>query len=207
MALSLLTTFSSFSQSSRYKLKKKKKYNAVKVQPTANKQPLTTFSPNTASTLLLCSNTEGIPFWRMALVKGFQFPNYMQGPAQYRLATFNEQEMNSYLKSISYFKSNKKIILPLFMNNTLVCKEFEIQRTETMDSVLQAKYPELMSFKAFEAGNSLNTARIDCDGSSTKFMITYNNKVYYITPVLYNKRTYYACYSKDDPNFIKQSFE
>jgi YHS domain-containing protein len=76
-----------------------------------------------------------------------------------------------------------------------------------MDSVLQAKYPELKSFKAFDKNNSLNTVRIDCDGQQTRFMITYNGKIYYIEPVAFSGRTYYACYAKDDANFIKNNFE
>jgi hypothetical protein len=77
----------------------------------------------------------------------------------------------------------------------------------TMDSALQAKYPELLSFKAFASDNSLNAARIDCDGINTRIMITYDSKVYYITSVVFNTITYYACYAKDDSNFIKQPFE
>jgi hypothetical protein len=38
-------------------------------------------------------------------------------------------------------------------------------------------------------------------------MITYDSKVYYITSVVFNTITYYACYAKDDSNFIKQPFE
>jgi hypothetical protein len=82
-----------------------------------------------------------------------------------------------------------------------------VSRTTTMDSALQAKYPELMSFKAFTTENSLNAARIDCDGINTRVMITYDKKVYYITSVVFNKLTYYACYAKDDSNFVKENFE
>ena len=98
-------------------------------------------------------------------------------------------------------------MLPLFMNNTIECKEFIISRTETMDSVLQAQYPELKSFKAFAADNSLNTARIDCDGVNVKMMVTYDHKVYFITSTPYNQTNYYICYAKDDPNFVKDKFE
>jgi glutamine amidotransferase-like uncharacterized protein len=76
-----------------------------------------------------------------------------------------------------------------------------------MDSVLQAKYPQLMSFKAFEKGNNLNAARIDCDGFSTKFMVTYNGTTYFVNPVKFKNKIYYASYTKDDPNFVKQKFE
>lgn len=183
--------------------KKKRRAKPKPVQP----KPIVKPQPNTMNTLLLCSNTEGIPFWRLALVKGFQFPAKFQAPADYRLTTFNEAEMKLFLDSTPYAPLSRKIILPLYIDKAFSCKEFNLSRTETMDSVLQAKYPELKSFKAFDKNNSLNTVRIDCDGQQTRFMITYNGKIYYIEPVAFSGRTYYACYAKDDPNFIKNNFE
>ena len=76
-----------------------------------------------------------------------------------------------------------------------------------MDSALQAKYPQLMSFRVYEKSNLLNAGRIDCDGVSTKMMITYNQETYFVTPVQFNKKRYYASYSKNDPNFKKETFE
>jgi hypothetical protein len=128
-------------------------------------------------------------------------------PANYRLLSISDKQLDEYLHSIPYDNSDKHITIPLYMNGIMECKDFTITRTETMDSVLQAKYPQLMSFKAFEKGNNLNAARIDCDGSSTKFMVTYNGTTYFVNPVKFKNKIYYASYTKDDPNFVKQKFE
>ena len=185
----------------------KKKRKKIKPKPPIAKPAPIPTQPNTFSTLLLCSNTEGIPFWRLALVKGFRFPANFNAPSDYRLTVFNEAEMKTFLDSVPFSPQGKKIIIPLYADRTMSCKEFTISRTETMDSVLQAKYPELKSFKASEPGNGLNTVRVNCDGQSTRFMITYAGKQYFIEPVVFGGRTYYVHYAKDDPNFIKEKFE
>jgi hypothetical protein len=160
-----------------------------------------------ANTMLLCSSKNGMPVWYMAIVKDFQFPTNFMAPANYRLLSISDKQLDEYLHSIPYDNSDKHITIPLYMNGIMECKDFTITRTETMDSVLQAKYPQLMSFKAFEKGNNLNAARIDCDGFSTKFMVTYNGTTYFVNPVKFKNKIYYASYTKDDPNFVKQKFE
>lgn len=160
-----------------------------------------------ANTMLLCSSRNGMPVWYIGIAQGFQFPANMTAPANYKLLSISDKQLDEYLHSIPYTTSDKHITIPLYINGLLECKDFLITRTETMDSALQAKYPQLMSFKAFEKGNGLNDARIECDGTSTKFMVNYNGKTYFLHPVVFNKKTYYAAYSKDDPNFIKQKFE
>jgi hypothetical protein len=80
-------------------------------------------------------------------------------------------------------------------------------RVVTLDTALQAKYPDIMSFKGHDAGNPTNTVRIDCNGTSSSFMIREENETLYIQPVEFKNRIYYACYSKNDPNFSKEDFE
>lgn len=155
----------------------------------------------------MCYTRYDMPSWYLAVNKDFRFPVDMQQPAEYRLATINDTMFTNYLKSIPYEVYNKKVNLPLYANRSIACKEFAIQRVVTMDSALQAKYPNLMSFKAVDEANPLNTARIDCDGTSTQIMMSIDGETYYATPILFNKKTYYACYSKSDPNFTKRSFE
>lgn len=157
--------------------------------------------------MLLCYTMYGMPSWYLAINKDFRFPVDIQQPSDYRLATINDTLLDNYLATVPYEVYNKKINLPLYINRNISCKEFKIQRVVTMDSALQAKYPKLKSFKAVDELNPLNVARIDCDGSSTRIMITYEGETYFITPVVFNKRTYYACYSKNDPNFIKQAYD
>lgn len=159
------------------------------------------------SSLMLCNADYGMPTWYLNMVKGFQFPSNFQAPLNYRLVTIQEKELGDYLKTIPFEKSENKIKVPIYSNRMIDCVEFTIERVTTMDSVLQAKYPDLMSFRIYEKANQLNAGRIDCDGVSTKMMLTYNQETFFVTPVSFNKKTYYACYSKNDPNFKKESFE
>jgi hypothetical protein len=185
--------------------KKKSKYKKKTIRKTTVAPAKNTDSLN--QSMLLCYTMYGMPSWYLAVNKDFRFPVDMQQPAQYRLTTTNDTLLTQYLKSIPYDTFAKKIVLPLYSNLNLSCREFMIQRTVTMDAALQAKYPELMSFKAVDAANPLNIARIDCDGKSTRIMMNLNGDVYYATPFVFNKKTYYACYSQNDPNFVKQKFE
>ena len=159
------------------------------------------------SSLMLCNADYGMPTWYLNMVKGFQFPSNFQAPLNYRLVTIQEKELGDYLKTIPFEKSENKIKVPIYSNRMIDCVEFTIERVTTMDSVLQAKYPDLMSFRIYEKSNQLNAGRIDCDGVSTKMMLTYNQETFFVTPVSFNKKTYYACYSKNDPNFKKEAFE
>ena len=185
----------------------KKKTKRVKkaVKKTIVAAPIKTDTLN--ESLLLCYTRYDMPSWYLAVNKDFRFPVDMQQPAEYRLATINDTLFTNYLKTIPYEVYNKKVNLPLYANYSIACKEFAIQRVVTMDSALQAKYPNLMSFKAVDEANPLNTARIDCDGNTTQIMMSIDGETYYATPILFNKKTYYACYSKGDPNFTKRSFE
>jgi hypothetical protein len=160
-----------------------------------------------SNTMRLCITPSPQPAWFLEVPKGFKFQANFQQPAAYRILSTIDTSFNSFLSNIPFEKSTSKIMLPLFINNLIECKEFNISRAVTMDPALQVKYPSLMSFKAFDANNSLNAARIDCDGTSIKMMITYDKKVYYVTSMMHNKSNYYLCYAKDDPNFVKDKFE
>ena len=183
------------------KQKRKKQTHKTSVAKVEVKPPVRN------SGIRICDATYPQPSWFLELPKGFQFPENFQKPADYRLVSTIDTVFSAYLNGIPYDTGKRKLVLPVFIDHTLQCKEFNVSRTTTMDSALQAKYPELMSFKAFTTENSLNAARIDCDGINTRVMITYDKKVYYITSVVFNKLTYYACYAKDDSNFVKENFE
>ncbi|MEZ5047123.1 MAG: hypothetical protein R2831_09045 [Chitinophagaceae bacterium] len=193
--------------------KRKKRYKKRKAKTTTTQKStvqqgtIKTYQPNTMNTLALCQEL-GLPKWYLAIVKGFVFPNNFQAPSSYRLTTFNQSQMDEYLKSIPFEDSlSKNIILPVYLNRMIPCKTFAIHRVQTMDQALQDKYPNIMSFAGQEVGNPYNTIRIDCDGTQTKFMITYDGEVSYIHPYVFQGKTYYACYSKNDPNFSKDNFE
>ena len=157
--------------------------------------------------LRLCDGTFPQPAWFLSLPTNLQFPKGFPIPSFFRVVTTIDTSWKSFLHTIPYVQSKQKIILPLLLDKTMQCQEFIIERTETMDSVLQAKYPELMSFRAYTANNSLNAARIECDANTTKMMITYNNEVYYVTSIVSNKKTYFICYAQSDANVVKENFE
>lgn len=183
---------------------KKKKKTAKKTEPV---QVDVKSNSIQANTMRLCESPNSQPTWFLANPVGFQFPANFQAPASYRLLTVIDSSFVNFLNGIPYEQSKFTMMLPVYMNQTVQCHEFQITRVETMDSALQAKYPKLMSFKARTASNGLNAARIDCDETSVKISITFDSKQYFVTSVIFNKKTYYACYAKDDVNFVKEKFE
>lgn len=188
--------------------KKSKKRKPVKISLTKSSS-LDTLANDSryANTMLLCNAKKDMPVWYLAIDKSFQFPEGFNAPSNYKLLSISEKQLNDYLKTVSFHKREKHITIPLYINGLMECKDFEIERNETMDSVLQAKYPELMSFSAFEKGNDLNSARIECDGQTVKMMVTYNGETYFVNQVKTKTKNYFASYGKNDPNFIKRSFE
>lgn len=195
-------------QKKKYRKKKTVKKQVVAVVPPPAPAVIAgNEDPRFTNSRLLCASRNGMPVWYFGIVKGFEFPKGFTAPMNYKLLAINDVQLDEYLHTVPYTPSDKHITIPLLINGLLECKDFQIIRTETMDSALQAEYPQLMSFVAREKGNSLNEARIECDGTAAKFMVTYNNRVYFINPVQFNKKLYYASYCKDDPNFVKKPFE
>ncbi|HPI54756.1 MAG TPA: hypothetical protein PLU10_08695 [Chitinophagaceae bacterium] len=201
--LLLFPIFIGVSSFSKQKIKGKQRKGAQTTTAQATK-PIAVSMPKM---VLLCPAKDTLPPWYLAIVKGFTFPENFKSPANYRTVSIDNARLNSYLRSIPYKASTLMLTVPLFINGTLQCKEFTIERVQTMDDVLQAKYPDLMSFRVYEKANQLNAGRIDCDGKTTRFMITYDSEVYFLEPVVFKNNTYYASYSKNDPNFQKQNFE
>ena len=187
--------------------KKSRKRTKKKVIAKPVVAPAKVSETNPSNTMRLCDAVFPQPAWFLELPKGFSFPANFPKPAAYRLVSTIDSTFKSFLNGLSAEGNTQKITLPLFMNNTVVCKEFIINRTQTLDSALQAKYPFLLSFKAYMADNSLNAARIECDETSVKMMITYEGKAYFVQSLLWNQRMLFACYAKDDANFVKEKFE
>lgn len=159
-------------------------------------------------TLPICKNDFYFPEWELVVIKDFVFPSNMKTPANYRILSINQKDLNEYMASIPYENNGSmKIQLPIFRNGVISCKDYLAMRVVTMDTALQAKYPEIMSFKGSDAANQANTVRIDCNGVGTSIMIREENETLFIEPVEFKNRIYYACYSKNDPNFTKDDFE
>jgi hypothetical protein len=199
VAFSFLIVFSFLSQAQQKKKSKRKTTKSKKeiVQPIIP----------ASKPFLLCYSAIDWPSWYLTSIVGFQFPTNSVKPANYRLLKIDEPSMLNYFKKIPYTNSKFSITVPLFIEGTTQCKDFMVERVSNMDSTLQAKYPELMSFRAYEVNNPLNSGSINCDAKSTKYMFTYNTQVYYVTPLNYNGEHLYVAYSKNDPNFQKKAFE
>lgn len=203
MAVSLMVLLCVGTLHGQKRKKSKKVIGKVVVTPKADTTPLKMYN-----TLPICKNDFYFPEWEMVVVKDFVFPSNMKTPSQYRILSINQKELNEYLKGIPYENNGSmKIQLPLFRNGVITCKDYLAMRVVTMDTALQAKYPDIMSFKGHDAADPTNTVRIDCDGTSSSFMIREENETLFIQPVEFKKRIYYACYSKNDPNFKKEDFE
>jgi hypothetical protein len=187
------------------KVKRKKATRVVKTQ--SPKVDTLANDPRYANTMLLCAAKQDMPVWYLAIDKSFQFPEGFNAPANYKLLSISEKQLNDYLASVPFEKRSKHITLPLYIDGVMQCVDMDIERNVTMDSVLQAKYPQLMSFRAFEKGNELNTARIECDGEAVKMMITYQGETYFVNQINHKGKKYFASYAKNDPNFIKKQFE
>jgi hypothetical protein len=188
----------------------KKKKTKRKKTATTQKQLPPIKPGSVGSSLPLCTNSYNFPYWGIAVVQGFQYPKNIKEPKIYKLASIINSELLAYLHSIPYETEKaemKKIQLPIYRNGLLTCKEYHIVRVETMDSALQAKYPLLMSFRAFDPNDGMNNARIDCDGISAKALINDEGETFFLTPVTFLNQIFYSCYSKNDPNFIKDDFE
>lgn len=188
--------------SARHDRKKKAK---APEKPKQEVQRTTQYNP--AATFRLCDATGTQPAWFLSTPKGFSFPTNFPQPAAYRLVSTIDSAWMNFLHKVSYTDSNTRVTVPVFINETIQCKEFLIQRVETMDSALQAKYPMLMTFKARTAENGLNTARLECDENGVKVMVRFDNKTYFMQPMPYGDKTIYCCYAQDDVNFHKKAFE
>lgn len=206
--LLLLSAFFLISHSLLAAPKKQRKQRAKTSKGTPVKlTPSPVLTPNTASTLMLCNATNGMPTWYICFVKGFAFPAQHVSPSQYRLLKINQAQLQSFLHSIPDTGGTQQFNFPVYKNGTLHCHDVRIERVQTMDAELQAKYPELMTFKIYDPNNLLNAGRIECDGTITKMTYTVDGETFYATPYTFQGVTYYACYSKNDPNFKKQAFE
>jgi hypothetical protein len=111
------------------------------------------------------------------------------------------------LQKIPFTYNGGSITLPLPIDGGVQCIDYTIGRVLTMDSALQAKYPQLMSFAAYQKGNPLNDVRIDCDDNSIKMMVRHNGETYFIQSVPYKSTYLFVAYNKNNAGITKKPFE
>ena len=160
------------------------------------------------SGMRLCDAPYPQPAWFLEVPKGFKIPEGYPHPAHYQLLSTIDSSFLHFLQGIPFEKSEpKKITLPVYLDQVVQCREMNIVRTMTLDSALQAEYPLLMSFKAFSGENALNAARIESDEKGARMRITWDKRVCFVRAIQYAQRTYYMCYTLDDPSLKKKTFE
>lgn len=200
LGLMVLTTTAVFSQQKKRRSSKPKpKPAVVQVQPTTP-----TLLNNS---LVLCSSIDSLPAWHLTEPADFKFPANYPVPTQYQLYGTIYKWFKSSLTKIPYAPATSRLSIPLPIAGGVQCIDYTVKRVQTMDSALQAKYPQLMSFAASQVGNPLNDVRIDCDGDNISMMIRHEGETYFMRSMPYKGTYLFLAYNKQHAGYKKQPFE
>lgn len=150
------------------------------------------------NSLLLCASKDSMPAWYLNEPADFRFPANYPKPIQYQVYGTMYGWFKAALQKIPFAYNGGTITLPLPIEGGVQCIEYTIGRVLTMDSVLQAKYPQLMSFAAFQKGNPLNDVRIDCDDKNIKMMFRHNGETYFYQSLPYKNTYLFVAYNKNE---------
>lgn len=187
---------------------KKKKSSKAKPKTTVSTTtPIKSEPPVLNNSLLLCPSTDSMPAWYLNEPADFRFPANYPVPTQYQLFGTVYTWLKTSLQKIPYTRNGGSITLPVPVNGGVQCIQYNIGRVLTMDSALQAKYPQLMSFAAYQKGNPLNDVRIDCDDSNIKMMIRHNGVTYFYQSLPYKNTYLFVAYDKSHAGISKKPFE
>jgi hypothetical protein len=186
---------------------KKKKVSKAKPNTTrvavANKQEPTILN----NSLLLCASKDSMPAWYLNEPADFRFPANYPVPTQYQLYATVYNWFKLSLQKIPFTRDGASITLPIPVDGGVQCIDYSIGRVLTMDSALQAKYPQLMSFAAYQKGNPLNDIRIDCDDNNIKMMVRHNGEIFFYQTLPYKNTYLFLAYNKNRAGVIKKPFE
>lgn len=186
--------------------KKKKGYTKPKTTSTA-KAPVKYEAPILNNSLLLCPSKDSMPAWYLNEPADFRFPANYPVPKQYQLFATVYPWLKMSLQKIPFTRDGGKITLPIPIQGGVQCIDYNIGRVLTMDSALQARYPQLMSFAAYQTTNPLNDVRIDCDDSNIKMMVRHNGVTYFFQSLPYKSTYLFVAYEKNNAGISKQPFE
>lgn len=186
---------------------KKKKGQAKPKSTSAIKAPVKYDAPILNNSLLLCAAKDSMPAWYLNEPADFRFPANYPVPKEYQVYATVYPWLKTSLQKIPFTRNGGKITLPIPVQGGVQCIEYTIGRVLTMDSALQAKYPQLMSFAAYQTSNPLNDVRIDCDDNTIKMMVRHNGVTYFFQSLPYKSTYLFVAYEKNNAGISKQPFE
>lgn len=184
-----------------------KKKGAKSKTTNATKTPVKNEPTILNNSLVLCASKDSMPAWYLNEPADFRFPANYPVPKQYQLFATVYPWLKTSLQKIPFGRDGGKITLPIPVNGGVQCIDYTIGRVLTMDSALQARYPQLMSFAAYQTSNPLNDVRIDCDDSNIKMMVRHNGVTYFFQSLPYKSTYLFVSYEKGNAGISKQPFE
>ncbi len=186
-----------------------KKKKGAKAKPKTTQVPVAIKQEPTIlnNSLLLCASKDSMPAWYLNEPADFRFPANYPVPTQYQLYGTVYVWLKASLQKIPFARDGASITLPIPVDGGVQCIDYTIGRVLTMDSALQAKYPQLMSFAAYQKGNPLNDVRIDCDDSAIKMMVRHNGEIYFYQTLPYKNTFLFVAYNKNRAGITKKPFE
>jgi hypothetical protein len=133
------------------------------------------------------------------LVKDFKLPT-----------TFTTYSLDANQLSTFFAAANAdgaSSILSIPLPAEIGCQEFVLKSSGTMASGLQKNFPQIVSLKGGAFSPTGIDARIDYDGTRMRGQITWELKVYYVTPITVNDNTLYIVYAATDATVPRRPFE
>ncbi|MBU3677533.1 MAG: hypothetical protein FGM54_10215 [Chitinophagaceae bacterium] len=198
LALMVSATIPVFSQHKKHRSSK------AKAKPTSVQTSAPVLLNNS---LVLCPSIDSLPAWHLAEPADFKFPANYPVPTQYQLYGTIYKWFKLALTQIPYAPATRRLTLPVPVAGGVQCIDYQVKRVQTMDSALQAKYPQLMSFAASQVGNPLNDMRIDCDGDQISMMIRHQGETYFMRAMPYKGTYLFVAFNKQHAGDKKKPFE
>jgi hypothetical protein len=84
------------------------------------------------------------------------------------------------------------------------CQMLELSSSGVMDPALQAKFPEIVSLQGGATAHGGVDARVDYDGVTMRAKISWDDQVFFITPVSVIGKWIYIVYDKTNTSEIRQ---
>src|SRR6185437_2076651 len=119
-------------------------------------------------------------------------------PDHYLVYSLNISALQAQLSSISDNPSNAETISLPMPDGTY--KDFKLWQSHIMPAEMEARYPEIRTYTAYEVNNQNITAKIDFTLRGFHAMIYDGNNTAFIDPYTNINDGYYICYYSHDYN-------
>lgn len=123
-------------------------------------------------------------------------------PKKFMAYTIDSSQLQSFFENVRVMKA-ATITIPV----NGVCQTYRLMPSNTMSEELQAKYPEIQSYRGINTQNSNEYASVDYDGKFLKCRIETADGAIIIDPFQMNSGTYYLHYHIKDTGVPKVPFE